>query len=68
VNRITAWRRAKAHDFHDAMENAMTGVVFTGALLFAAGLLHIFRRRRVLLPSWASTRSAFWRALPAPSR
>jgi len=34
-------RAAGPHRFADAMETAMTGLVFTGALLFAAGLLHI---------------------------
>ncbi len=29
------------HRFADAMETAFTGLVFTGAALFAAGLLHI---------------------------
>jgi hypothetical protein len=32
---------ADPHRFADAMEAALTGLVFTGALLFAAGLLHI---------------------------
>lgn len=32
---------ADPHRFADGMETAMTGLVFTGALLFAAGLLHI---------------------------
>jgi hypothetical protein len=32
---------ADPHRFADAMETAFTGLVFTGAALFAAGLLHI---------------------------
>jgi hypothetical protein len=32
---------AEPHRFTDGLETAMTGLVFTGALLFAAGLLHI---------------------------
>ncbi len=32
---------ADPHRFTDGMETAMTGLVFTGVLLFAAGLLHI---------------------------
>jgi hypothetical protein len=33
--------KADPHRFADAMEAALTGLVFTGALLFGAGLLHI---------------------------
>lgn len=32
---------ANPHRFADCMEAALTGIIFTGVLLFAAGLLHI---------------------------